>query len=183
MSARELLTSPRNRRRILALILALSLLSMISALLATKSDSFGSLSLLEKRESRNETNLVQVSFHNGNQTLADLDLEVANTTWERRKGLMGRKRLTTDGMFFKFPREKKLSFWMRDTYLPLDIIFISKDGRVVNVKEADPEPGTAEENLTSYYSQEPAQYVVETRRGLAEDKQIVPGVSVDWRLR
>lgn len=183
MSAEELFTSRRKRQRILALILVLVLLSLLFVLLAVEFNLFRLKNNSEKRKDNEETNLVHVSFHNGNQTLAQLNLEMANTTRERRKGLMGRKKLVTGGMLFVFPEEETLTFWMKNTYLPLDIIFINKEGQVVNVEQAQPQPETAEKNLTIYQSQEPAQYVVETRRGLAEDEGIIPGVSFDWRSR
>lgn len=69
---------------------------------------------------------------------------------------------------------------MKDTYLPLDIIFINGSRQVTNVEQAAPEPDTPEENLTIYRSQRPARYVVETRQGWAEAQGITPGTSVEW---
>ena len=58
------------------------------------------------------------------------------TETERERGLMDRKSMPRDhGMLFDFrPRPASVAFWMKDTYLPLDIVFIGPDGRVVSVK-------------------------------------------------
>ena len=65
---------------------------------------------------------------------------VFNVEWEmtdveREKGLMNRRSMANDhGMLFDFrPLDEPVVFWMKDTYLPLDMIFIGADGRVVNV--------------------------------------------------
>lgn len=61
-------------------------------------------------------------------------VEVMRTEPERERGLMYRKSMPRDhGMLFEYPNEQPVTFWMHNTYLPLDLIFIGKDGRVVNV--------------------------------------------------
>ena len=61
-------------------------------------------------------------------------VEVMRTEPERERGLMYRKTMARDhGMLFEYPTEQPVTFWMHNTYLPLDLIFIGKDGRVVNV--------------------------------------------------
>jgi uncharacterized protein len=63
-------------------------------------------------------------------------MEVAATADARAKGLMFRRDMDAGhGMLFLFPREEPLSFWMKNTYLPLDIIFVGRDWRVVGVVE------------------------------------------------
>lgn len=63
-------------------------------------------------------------------------VEVMRTDEQRAKGLMFRRYLAADrGMLFDFKTEQTVTMWMRNTYLPLDMIFIGKDGRVVSVAE------------------------------------------------
>ncbi len=58
-------------------------------------------------------------------------VELAKTYEEQKTGLMHRRNLEENtGMFFLFDREKKASFWMKSTFIPLDIIFINKDGSI-----------------------------------------------------
>ena len=65
-----------------------------------------------------------------------LNVEVAKTIQERRTGLMYRKNLLdNEGMLFIFPSENIIQLWMKNTYIPLDIIFISKNKVVVDIKK------------------------------------------------
>jgi uncharacterized protein len=62
------------------------------------------------------------------------EVEVAVDDESRERGLMNRRYLPRDrGMLFEFPREAPVSFWMKNTYIPLDMIFISRSGLVTNV--------------------------------------------------
>lgn len=63
-------------------------------------------------------------------------IEVAKTDEQRARGLMFRKFMPPDrGMLFDFKTEQPVMMWMRNTYIPLDMIFIARDGRVINVAE------------------------------------------------
>ena len=69
----------------------------------------------------------------------EIRVEVAQTPEERSYGLMGRKHLGKDeGMLFIFETEDYHGFWMKDTFLPLSIAFIGKDGRIVWITEMKP---------------------------------------------
>jgi uncharacterized membrane protein (UPF0127 family) len=64
-------------------------------------------------------------------------VEIADTDAAREKGLMFRKSLSEgQGMLFDFHQEQPVSFWMRNTYIPLDMIFIRVDGRILRVVES-----------------------------------------------
>ena len=64
------------------------------------------------------------------------NVEIAKTIEERRSGLMYRKKLlNNEGMLFIFPREKIIQLWMKNTYIPLDVIFISENKVIVDIKK------------------------------------------------
>ncbi len=63
-------------------------------------------------------------------------VEVVDNDADRAKGLMYRKELPEGhGMLFDFKREQDVSFWMQNTYIPLDMIFIRGDGRILRIQE------------------------------------------------
>ncbi len=66
-------------------------------------------------------------------------VEVADTSAERARGLMGRQQLPEDaGMVFLFPENTTSSFWMKDTLIPLSIAFYGADGRIVRILDMEP---------------------------------------------
>ena len=76
---------------------------------------------------------IEVSIYNKNITF---NVEVAKTIEERRTGLMYRKELlNNEGMLFIFPSEKIIQLWMKNTYIPLDVIFISENKLIVDIKK------------------------------------------------
>lgn len=121
--------------------------------------------------------LVEFS-ENGTKMLA-ITCEVAMTQEEKARGLMNRTELgRLEGMLFYYEIPKEVSFWMKDTLIPLDIVFISEEFLVVKVVEADPEPGVPDDDLTRYPSGGLVKYVVEMNQGLASSYDIVPGTEV-----
>ena len=76
---------------------------------------------------------IEVSIYNKNITF---NVEVAKTIEERRIGLMYRKKLlSNEGMLFIFPHEKIIQLWMKNTFIPLDVIFISENKVIVDIKK------------------------------------------------
>ena len=107
----------------------------------------------------------------GDWGTARFDVELATTPEERSRGLMFRESMPRgDGMLFVFDRERPLSFWMRNTLIALDIIFLDAEGRVVNVA-AGAVPG----DETPLPSDGPALAVLEVNAGLAARMGIGPG--------
>lgn len=93
-------------------------------------------------------------------------LEIANTEAERSKGLMFRRSLgQRSGMLFVFPSERHLNFWMQETYIPLDIIFLDAQLNVIKVHQQAKPLQTQEQ----YPSVEPAMYAVELNGGVAAE--------------
>ena len=86
--------------------------------------------------------------------------EIARTQEERNKGLMFRKDLPQgEGMLFIFERDDVLSFWMKNTSVPLSIAFIAYDGKIIDIKDMYPH----DEN--SVYSSRSARYALEVPQG------------------
>jgi uncharacterized membrane protein (UPF0127 family) len=97
-------------------------------------------------------------------------VEIARTDRERAKGLMYRSSLGRDaGMLFLFDETAEHGFWMKNTLIPLDMIFIGEDGRVVGIV-ARAVPGDL-----STRSAGPSRYVLEVNGGWAEAHGVAPG--------
>lgn len=108
--------------------------------------------------------------------VANLDIELAENDYETRTGLMYRKGMEEDqAMFFVFPGESRKSFYMKNTEFPLDIIFINKDLKVVNIHK-----NTVPYNDTPLASGAPAQYVLEVNAGLTDTWGLEPGDVVTY---
>ena len=103
-------------------------------------------------------------------------VEVARTPQQQAQGLMFRTAMGPDeGMLFPYAQPQILSFWMRNTVLSLDLIFIGPDGRIVNIAErAVP---YSEESIRS---DAPAVAVLELNGGRADELGIVAGSKVEW---
>lgn len=108
--------------------------------------------------------------------LAQLDIEIADTDYETQTGLMYRDELgIQQGMLFVFPEEAMHSFYMKNTKIPLDLIFIDRNLRVASIREnAQPL------NETGLSSQLPVQYVLEVNAGLAGRWGIQAGDSISY---
>ncbi|MFP4229504.1 MAG: DUF192 domain-containing protein, partial [Candidatus Nanohaloarchaea archaeon] len=86
------------------------------------------------------------------------------------RGLMNRENLSENsGMLFIYEDEDDRSFWMKNTSIPLDIVFMNSSMHITNIEKADPEPNTPDEDLASYESEEPAQYVLEINQNKSEE--------------
>ncbi|MCY3913179.1 MAG: DUF192 domain-containing protein [Chloroflexi bacterium] len=111
----------------------------------------------------------------------ELYLEVADDPEERAVGLMGRESLGRDrGMLFVYAEDQVLSFWMKSTLIPLDIVFINGDSVVVDVQTMRPERETAP-NLPITRSAAPARYAIEVNAGVAAECGIEPGEFAEIR--
>jgi len=96
------------------------------------------------------------------------DLELAKTPEERSRGLMFRESLDLDkGMLFVFEKEGAYSFWMKNTLIPLDIIWINKDKEIVFISE-NTQPCKEEYICPSVNPEKNAKYVLEVNGGMAE---------------
>lgn len=100
---------------------------------------------------------------------ATVAVELAQTSAEWARGLSNRETLSPDtGLLFVFPSAASRTFWMKETLIPLDLLWI-RDGRVIGVTEnVQPEPGVPENQLRRYGSPEPADQVLEVPAGWSE---------------
>lgn len=105
-----------------------------------------------------------------------IDIEVAETDAERQQGLMNRPWMEeTQGMIFIFDRNEPQSFWMRNTIIPLDLIFVDENFEIVHIAEnAQP---FSEKSIPSRGN---AKYVVETVAGFCEKFGITPGDKITF---
>lgn len=107
---------------------------------------------------------------------AKVDLEIADTEYERQLGLMNRKEMKdNEGMLFIFPRQDYQSFWMRNTLISLDIMFVNDQKEIVTIHK-----NTKTLSDTSYPSSEPSIYVVEVIAGFTDRHNIQVGDKIDW---
>jgi uncharacterized membrane protein (UPF0127 family) len=103
-------------------------------------------------------------------------VELARTDPERMRGLMFRQALPQGrGMLFLFEHSEKLKFWMKNTYIPLDMIFIDEGMKVVYVEE-NAEPLT----LNPRGPEGDSRYVLEVPGGWAQAHGVEPGVKVKF---
>lgn len=104
-------------------------------------------------------------------------VEVAGSSMEQAKGLMFRTELADNaGMIFPFPEPKPASFWMKNTVIPLDIIFVRPNGTIESIAE-----NTVPYSTAPVESGEVVGAVLELRGGLTSELGIEAGDSVAWR--
>ena len=103
--------------------------------------------------------------------------EVASTPQEQSVGMMHRRSIAPDrAMLFPFPEEKVAGFWMMNTLIPLDMIFIRADGTIARIATAQPL------DLTSVSSEVPVTAVLEIAGGRSAELGIRAGDRVEFRL-
>lgn len=99
------------------------------------------------------------------------DVWVATTPAQHRRGLMFVRELPRfAGMLFVYEDDALRSMWMKNTYIPLDILFIRADGSVASIAKR-----TEPRSLASIAASEPVRYVLELNAGVTGDLGIVPG--------
>lgn len=114
---------------------------------------------------RPQLHIVQIKINQQN-----FDLEVSKTIQQHTVGLMNRQSLCPScGMIFVFGLELPQSFWMKNTLIPLDIIFLDKNGMVINITQGTPK------SLELIPSDKPAKYVIELNAGASAKIHLKPG--------
>lgn len=118
----------------------------------------------------------EVVFLHGDKRVRKIDVEIAENDAEREKGLMFRPYLSDSvGMLFIFNESSPQSFWMKNTMISLDIIYVDSDKKIVSIqKNAKP---YSEESLPSFGN---AQYVVEVNGGYCDKYGIQVGDAITF---
>ena len=109
---------------------------------------------------------------NGNK----INVEIADEPQEQSLGLMRRQSLEENsGMLFIFENEQIRNFWMKNTLIPLDMVFISKDLVIVDIIEAEP---CKEDPCSVYTGKGAAKYVLEVNKGYSDKNGVHKGDKV-----
>ena len=99
-----------------------------------------------------------------------IELEIASTPEEQMRGLMFRESLEENqGMLFIYDSENMKKFWMKNTLIPLDMIWVNNDLKIVHIEHAVP---CIEEECISYTPIAEAKYVIEVNKGFTEKNNI-----------
>ena len=102
-------------------------------------------------------------------TLTPINLEIAKSEYEIERGLMHRKSLgENNGVLFVFKEESPLKFWMKNTSIPLDIIYLRYDGSIVSIT-----PHTIPFSLELIHSKGSAYYALEVNEGFVDRNRIM----------
>lgn len=103
-------------------------------------------------------------------------VEVARTPEEQARGLMDRQSLAPDrGMLFPYEPPQPVAFWMKNTLIPLDMIFIAPGGQILRI-----EANTVPHSLEPVGSGEPVEAVLELAGGRSAELGIAAGDKVEW---
>ena len=117
----------------------------------------------------------KILINNGKEIIK-INIEIADDSDEMAKGLMFRESLDgNSGMLFVFDGEDYRTFWMKNTLIPLDMVFIDKNLRIVGITYAIP---CEQEPCSLYKSSKPAQYVLEVNSNFTPKKNIKKGDDV-----
>lgn len=126
-----------------------------------------SLSLAHARSPQHSMEMPQVSLTAGMYRIA---AELANTPQRRETGLMHRTSMPdSNGMVFVFENNARHCMWMRNTFLPLSVAFLSDDGTVLNIEDMEPQ------TETSHCAVRPARFALEMNQGWFAQRGIGAG--------
>jgi uncharacterized protein len=158
----------RRRKRTLIAIVALIALPVVAGLIYMSLPKSQDVNTGPKFTKQGELQLLD--GETGEQ-IQQIDIEIKQNDQERAEGMMWRRSMEEDqGMLFIMDRNEPQSFWMRNTYIPLDIMFIGVDKRIVNIrKNAQPQ------SLSPQPSQGNAKYVLEVVGGFADKYGVEAG--------
>ncbi len=160
----------------LPLIAVAAFITLVGLLSQGKFDS-----ILKRNEEANNSNakvmrsnLKIIKIEN-----TEIEVEVARTSEERSKGLGGRTSLAENsGMVFVFNQNSTPVFWMKDTKIPLDLIWIN-DNKIIGIDKNVPvEEGVADKNLKKYPAPSAVDYVLEVNAGFSDKNSIKVGQSL-----
>jgi uncharacterized membrane protein (UPF0127 family) len=118
----------------------------------------------------------RLSIARDGEAYVNLAIEIAENDSTRMRGMMQRQSMPDDsGMLFIFETEEDRAFWMANTPLPLDLIFVSADSMIISIKKYV-QPLSAQ----NVPSEGPAQFVLEVIAGYSDSKGIIEGDKLSW---
>ncbi len=157
-------------RRALAWVCAIGLVVLSATVIVVPRGSAGQPS---------EDGLVTVTTPQGGTILA----EVADTTEKRARGLMFRESLAKDrGMLFTFSEPQQWTFWMKNTRIALDIIWMDGNKKIVHVERNVPGCNRADDGCPQYQPTYDALYVLEVAAGMADALKLQRGAKLQFKL-
>jgi uncharacterized protein len=126
----------------------------------------------KKETSSGSSRLPIVTIDASGGKKVEVRVEIADDLFEQQRGLMYRKSLGKDrGMLFVYRREQWLSFWMRNTRIPLSIAYIDSKGRITDILDMKP----LDDKPPHYVSSEPVQYALEVNQGFFDEHGVKVG--------
>lgn len=109
--------------------------------------------------------------------------ELADTTEKRARGLMFRESLAKDrGMLFTFAEAQPWSFWMKNTRIRLDIIWLDANKKIIHVERNVPICTRTDDGCPNYQPNAPAFYVLELAAGVADELNLKQGVKLKFTV-
>lgn len=146
-----------------------------AALLACNAEQHASASQALPATAPSGLPLIPLQIHSGGRT-HDFRVELARTSEEQAQGLMFRERLApNEGMLFPFSPPRPASFWMKNTLIPLDMIFVRPDGTIGRIAV-----NTVPQSLDPVAYDKPAAAVLEIAGGRSVELGIKAGDRVSW---
>lgn len=164
-------TSPKRRR--MALLMLLLLIPIIIGIVyTTMPHTKKNMGPKFQKEGT-----LQFTDESQSNVLANIDIELAETDDDRTRGLMWRRSMEEEqGMLFIMDQQEMQSFWMLNTYIPLDILFIDEAFRIVTIRK-----NTKPQTLDPVPSSDPARYVLEVNGGYCDRHGIREGHFIKYQ--
>jgi uncharacterized protein len=111
----------------------------------------------------------------------NLEVELAETPTQQAYGLMNRTKMPANaGMLFVFDQERILQFWMKNTLIDLDIAYIDKNKKIIDIQQMKAVTSILETNPPTYPSKLPAQYALEMNSGWFKKNKIKEGAQLTF---
>ncbi len=129
-------------------------------------------SAVAKAPSTPQANLPTVSLQFGELKLS---AEVADEEMERQAGMMFRRKMADgEGMVFVFESPRKVSFWMKNTLIPLSVAYVNRNGMILEIHDLQPEDETV---VSSKFDS--ILYAIEVPQGWFQKNSILPGSTIE----
>lgn len=164
--------------RYVGILLVLMVLSLAGCSSERECPSGGACDEGTSPGTTSDAGLKPLTIDASNGETVRLQVEIADSDAERQRGLMERTALGQDrGMLFVFDGEQQLSFWMKNTLIPLSVAYIDSEGRIIDIQDMQPL------DETSHPSAEPAQYALEVNQGYFAEHGVEVGDTAELPVK